>query len=60
MTAVFDQVCRCLSALNNDEDAKRELATAILSLVDQGERDPMLLADAAFHQLAETRRQAIE
>jgi hypothetical protein len=59
MTTTFDQVCRCLSArMSDNEDIKRTLATAILRLVDQGERDPTLLADAAFHELAGTQRSA--
>lgn len=52
MTAAFDTVCQSLSPrINGNEDAKRTLALAILRLVDQGERDPTLLADAALREL---------
>ena len=37
---------------------KRALATAILRIAEQGERDPTLLADAAFHELAGIQRSA--
>jgi hypothetical protein len=46
--------------MNDNEDVNRALATIILRLVDQGERDPMLLADAAFNELAGTERSAPE
>ena len=53
MTTAFDQVSQSLSArMNGNEDVQRALAAAILRLVDQGERDPMLLADVAFRELA--------
>jgi hypothetical protein len=42
--------------MNDNEDVDRALATAILRLVDQGERDPMLLAEAALNELAGTQR----
>jgi hypothetical protein len=59
MTTAFEQVCRCLSArMNDNEDVKRALATAILRIAEQGERDPTLLADAAFHELAGIQRSA--
>ena len=52
MTAAFDRVCQSLSArINGNEDAKRSVALAILRLADQGERDPILLADAALREL---------
>jgi len=57
MTTAFDMVCQSLSArMNDNEDVKRTLAAAILRVADQGERDPTLLADAAFHELAGTQR----
>jgi hypothetical protein len=60
MTMAFNQVCRSLSKrINDNEDIKRSLAAAILRLVDEGERDPILLADAAFHELAGVQRSAI-
>jgi hypothetical protein len=53
MTTAFDQVSQSLSArMKGNEDVQRALAAAILRLVDQGERDPMLLADVAFRELA--------
>ena len=53
METAFDLVSQSLSArMNGNEDVQRALAAAILRLVDQGERDPMLLADVAFRQLA--------
>jgi len=41
-------------------DVKRALALAILRLADQGVRDPILLADAAFRELAGSDRSAID
>lgn len=58
MTA-FGQVRSCLPPrIHDNKDIKRGLATAILRLVDQGERDPVLLVDAAFRELAGTHRSA--
>jgi hypothetical protein len=60
MTAAFDRVCLSLSPrINGDEDARRSVALAILRLADQGERDPILLADAAFRELFGTDRSAM-
>jgi len=57
MTTGFDMVCQTLSArMNGNEDVKRTLALAILQLADRGERDPILLADAAFSEMAGTQR----
>jgi len=57
MTTAFDMVCQTLSArMNGNEDVKRTLALAILQLADRGERDPILLADAAFSEMAGTQR----
>jgi hypothetical protein len=59
MTTAFDMVCQTLSPrMNGNEDVKRTLAAAILRLVDQGECDPVQLADAAFGELAGTQRSA--
>lgn len=45
MTAAFDEACRSLSAaLNSDDAVRRRLAEAILRCVDQGERDPAIMA----------------
>jgi hypothetical protein len=53
METAFDLVSQSLSArMNGNEDVQRALAAAILRLVDQGERDPILLADVAFRELA--------
>lgn len=53
MTAAFDRVCQSLSPrLSANEDVKCSLALAILRLVDRGERDPKILAEAAFRVLA--------
>ena len=53
MTTAFDMVCQTLSPrMNGNEDVKRTLALAILRLADRGERDPIVLADAAFCELA--------
>jgi hypothetical protein len=45
--------------MKGNENVKRGLALAILRLVDQGERDPLLLADAAFHELADIQSSAL-
>ena len=59
MTTAFDRVCRSLSArMNGNDDVKRVLAAAILRRVDQGERDAMLLAAAALHELTGSQRSA--
>jgi hypothetical protein len=51
METAFDLVSQSLSArMNGNEDVQRALAAAILRLVE--ERDPMLLADVAFRELA--------
>jgi len=44
--------------MNDDEDVRRTLAEAILRLVDQGERDPMVIAIAVMDQLTGARRSA--
>ena len=44
--------------MNVNEDVKRTLALAILRLADRRERDPILLADAAFSELAGSDRSA--
>ncbi len=60
MTTAYDTVCRSLPPrINGNEDVKRSLALAILQLADQGMRDPILLADAAFRELAGSERAAI-
>ncbi len=60
MTTAYDMVCRSLSPIiNSNEDVKRSLALAILRLADQGVRDPILLADAGFRELAGTDRSAV-
>lgn len=49
MTAAFDKVCLSVSPrMNGNEDVKQSLARIILRHVDQGERDPDRLADAAL------------
>jgi hypothetical protein len=59
MTAAFDTVCQSLSSrIRDDERLQRTIALAILRLADQGVRDPMLLADAAFRELAGIDRSA--
>jgi len=59
MTAAFDTVCQSLSSrIRDDEGLQRTVALAILRLADQGVRDPMLLADAAFRELAGIDRSA--
>jgi len=56
MTTAFDAVCQSLSVrIRDDEHLQRTIALAILRLADQGVRDPMLLADAAFRVLAARR-----
>jgi len=60
MTTAFDTVCQSLSSrIRDDEHLQRIIALAILRLADQGVRDPILLADAAFRELAGTDRSAI-
>jgi len=59
MTTAFDMVCQTLSArMNGNEDVKRTLATAILRIADQGERDPIVLTDTAFREFAGSDRLA--
>jgi hypothetical protein len=60
MTTAFDRVCQSLSAcMNGNEAVKLALAAAILRRVEQGEqRDTMLLADAALHELTGSQRSA--
>jgi hypothetical protein len=60
MTAAFDTVCKSLSSrIRDDEHLQRTLALAILRLADQGVRDPTLLVDAAFRELAGIDRSAV-
>jgi hypothetical protein len=60
MTAAFDTVCQSLSSrIRDDEALQRTIALAILRLADQGVRDPTLLADAAFRELAGIDRSAV-
>jgi hypothetical protein len=60
MTAAFDTVCQSLSSRIRDHGhLQRTIALAILRLADQGVRDPMLLADAAFRELAGIDRSAV-
>jgi hypothetical protein len=59
MMTAFDRVCQSLSArMNGNEAVKLALAAAILRRVEQGERDTMLLADAALHDLTGSQRSA--
>ena len=51
MTAAFDRVRQSLSArMNDNDDIKKALALIVLRHVDQGERDPERLADAALRE----------
>jgi hypothetical protein len=60
MTTAFEMVCGSLSPkIGDDEHLQRTVALAILQLADQGARAPMLLADAAFRELAGIDRAAI-
>jgi hypothetical protein len=60
MTAAFDTVCQSLSSrIRDDEGLQRTIALTILRLADQGMRDPTLLADAAFRELASIDRSAV-
>jgi hypothetical protein len=53
MTAAFDSVSRAvLVRIHGNDDVQRRLALIILRHVDQGERDPVRLADIAFRELA--------
>lgn len=53
MTTAFEMFCRSLSQkIRDDEHLQRTIALAILQSADQGVREPMLLADAAFRVLA--------
>jgi hypothetical protein len=59
MTAAFDSVSRSVSTrINGDHDVQQRLALIILRHVDQGERDPVRLADIAFRELAGLHRAA--
>ena len=52
MRTAFDKVCQSFGPrIRDNEDVRRTLALAILRLADQGERDPMLLAEGALRQL---------
>lgn len=52
MTVAFNEACQSLSTrITRDDDVKRRLAEAILRRVDQGERDPTIIATAAMSQL---------
>ena len=52
MTVAFNEACQFLSSrVTRDDDVKRRLAEAILRRVDQGERDPTMIASAAMSQL---------
>jgi len=60
MTAAFDMVCQSLSSrIRDDEGLQRTIALAILRQADQGVREPVLLADAAFRELAGIDRSAV-
>ena len=53
MTAAFDNVCRSVSAqISGNDDVRRRLALIILRNVDQGEHDPLRLAELALNELA--------
>ena len=53
MSTAFDHVCRSIShQLSNDADVRRRLASIIVRRVDDGEHDPMRLAELAFNDLA--------
>jgi len=43
---------RLVLSINRSDDARQTLALIILRHVDEGERDPQRLADAAMHELA--------
>jgi hypothetical protein len=59
MTAAFDRVCQSLSApMSNNEALRQRLATIILRHVDLGERDPVLISDAAIRELTGSERAA--
>ena len=61
MSAAFDTVCQFASKRRNDSsDVKKTPAMIVLRLVDQGERDPERLAEAAFREWTGTDRSAIE
>ncbi|MGB6543532.1 MAG: hypothetical protein WBF03_21985 [Xanthobacteraceae bacterium] len=59
MTAAFDRVCQSLSArMNSNEALRQTLAKIIVRHVDLGERDPVLLSDAAIRELTGSERAA--
>ena len=61
MTAAFDRDCQSISKrMIDNADTKETLALIILRLVDQGERGPERLAEAAFREWTGTDRSAIE
>jgi hypothetical protein len=60
VTAALDTVCQSLSSrIRDDEGLQHTIALAILRLADQGVREPMLLADAAFREMAGIDRSAV-
>jgi hypothetical protein len=52
MTAAFNEACQSLSVrITCGDDVRHRLAEAILRRVDQGQRDPVMIAAAAMSQL---------
>jgi hypothetical protein len=59
MTAAFDRVCQSLSTrMNSNEALHQTLAQIILRHIDTGERDPVLISDAAIRELTGSERAA--
>jgi len=53
MTAAFERACQSASPqIDGNDEVRERLALIILQHVDQGERDPVRLADVAFRELA--------
>ncbi len=60
MTTAYDSICQSLSPrIRDNEQLQRTIASAILCLFDQGERDPTRLGDGAFRQLSGTDRATV-
>jgi hypothetical protein len=61
MSTAFDNVCRSVpSQINGNDDVRRKLALIILRHVDDGELDPVRLAELAFNDLAGVGQAAAE
>jgi hypothetical protein len=59
MSTAFDNVCGTVSVkINGNDGLRRQLALIILRHVDEGEHDPLRLAELAFNELAGIERSA--